>query len=214
MLQKEAVRTIKETHEYRNPNLLRWSKLDRGYQELLTKRWKEHFCTPTETTEILNPKYCYCWQRRLCENIKPIWRCVYRASYCNVLMTNEMHNSYNQFYSTVFCLLYMFRTNLVVHHQDYGIIYCITQYNQYNRAYSTIVPIVLIVLCNTVYNAVLLMMNDSIRSKHVEQTKNCGIKIDYKNCASRWSLTHCTGKNKKKNVSIFMEVGCVVTTVL
>ena len=34
--------------------------------------------------------------------------------YNNVLMTNEMHNSYNQFYSTVFCLLYMFRTNLVV----------------------------------------------------------------------------------------------------
>ena len=55
-------------------------------------------------------------------------------------MINEMHNSYNQFYSTVFCLLYMFRTNLVIHHQ--------------------------------------------------EQTKNCGIKIDYKNCASRWSLTH------------------------
>ena len=26
--------------------------------------------------------------------------------------------------------------------------------------------------------------------KHVEQAKNCGIKIDYKDCASRWSLTH------------------------
>ena len=33
-------------------------------------------------------------------------------------------------------------------------------------------------------------MNDQIRSKHVEQTKNCGIKIDYMNCASRWLLTH------------------------
>ena len=56
----------------------------------------------------------------------------------NVLMTNEIHNSYNQFYSTVFCLLYMFRTNLVVH-EEHGIIYCITQfwYNQYNRAVST-----------------------------------------------------------------------------
>ena len=32
-------------------------------------------------------------------------------------------------------------------------------------------------------------MNDEILSKHVEQTKNCGIKIDYKNCASRWPLT-------------------------
>ena len=45
----------------------------------------------------------------------------------SVLMTNKMHNSYNQFYSTVFCLLYIFRTNLVVHHQEHGIIYCITQ---------------------------------------------------------------------------------------
>ena len=45
-------------------------------------------------------------------------------------------------------------------------------------------------MCNTVYYAVLLMMNDQIRSKHVQQTKNCRIKIDYKNCASRWSLTH------------------------
>ena len=25
------------------------------------------------------------------------WRCVCRASYCNVLITNEMQNSYNQF---------------------------------------------------------------------------------------------------------------------
>ena len=30
--------------------------------------------------------------------------------------------------------------------------------------------------------------NESSRSKHVEQTKHCGIKIDYKNCASRWSF--------------------------
>ena len=51
-----------------------------------------------------------------------IWRCVYRASYCNVLMTNEMHNSYNQFLFHSFCLLYMFRTNLVVHQQEHGII--------------------------------------------------------------------------------------------
>ena len=32
------------------------------------------------------------------------------------------------FYSTVFCLLYMFRKNLVVHHQKHSIIYCITQF--------------------------------------------------------------------------------------
>ena len=43
-------------------------------------------------------------------------------------MTSKMHNSYNQFYSTIFCLLYMFRTNLVIHHQEHSIIYCITQF--------------------------------------------------------------------------------------
>ena len=55
-------------------------------------------------------------------------------------MTNEMHSSYNQFlFHSFVCLLYMFRTNLVVHHQEYCIIYCV---------------------CNAVYYAVLLMMND------------------------------------------------------
>ena len=34
------------------------------------------------------------------------------------------------FYSTVFCLLYMFRTNLVVHHQEHGIIYCIAPFSE------------------------------------------------------------------------------------
>jgi hypothetical protein len=41
----------------------------------------------------------------------------------NVLMTNEMYNSYNKFYSTIFCLLHMFRKNLVVHHQEHGVMY-------------------------------------------------------------------------------------------
>ena len=54
--------------------------------------------------------------------------------FSNVLMSNEMHSSYNQFYSTVFYLLYMFLTNLVVHHHQHCIMYCITQYNRYNRA--------------------------------------------------------------------------------
>ena len=43
-------------------------------------------------------------------------------------MTNEMNNYYNQFLFHSFCLLYMFRTNLVVHHQEHSIIYCITQF--------------------------------------------------------------------------------------
>ena len=46
------------------------------------------------------------------------------------------------------------------------------------------------------------MMNDWIRSKHVEQTKNWGIKIDYKNCASRWSLTHCNMMHGTHNVKL------------
>ena len=33
-------------------------------------------------------------------------------------------------------------------------------------------------------------MNDSILSKHIQQTKKRGIRIYYKNCASRWLLTH------------------------
>ena len=43
-------------------------------------------------------------------------------------MTNEMPNSYNQFYTHNFYLLYMFRMNLVVHHQEHKIMYCITQF--------------------------------------------------------------------------------------
>ena len=46
----------------------------------------------------------------------------------NVIITNEMHNFYNQFLFHNFCLLYMFRTNLVVHHQEHGNMYCITQF--------------------------------------------------------------------------------------
>ena len=59
----------------------------------------------------------------------------------------------------------MFRTNLVVHHQEHGIIYCITQFgtigtivqaslNSPARLYR------LYCVYNTVYYAVLLMMND------------------------------------------------------
>ena len=103
-----------------------------------------------------------------------------------MLMTNEMHKFYNQILFHSFCLLYMFRKNLVGHHQEHSIIYCITQF-------GTI---------DTIYYAVLLMMNDWIHQKHVEQTKNCGIKIDYKNCASRWSLTHCNMMHGTHNVKL------------
>ena len=65
----------------------------------------------------------------------PQYNTMYRASYYNVL-TNEMHNSYIQFLFHSFFLLYMFRTNLAVHHQEHGIIYCISQCSRYNRAVS------------------------------------------------------------------------------
>ena len=48
------------------------------------------------------------------------------ATKCKIFIIN--------FYYTVFCLLYMFRTSLVIHYQELGIIYYITQYNRYNRA--------------------------------------------------------------------------------
>ena len=98
---------------------------------------------------------------------------MYRASYFNMLMNSEMHNSYNQFLFHSFCLFYMFRTNVVVHRQEHGIIYCITQYSRYNSAGESRLHDCTdcTKLCNTVYYAVLLTMNDYIRSKHVEQTK-------------------------------------------
>ena len=76
-----------------------------------------------------------------------------------------MHNSYNQFLFHSFCLLYMFPTNLVVHHQERDIIYSITQYNRYNRAGESSWTRLhdctdCTKLCNTVYYAVFLMMND------------------------------------------------------
>ena len=64
-----------------------------------------------------------------------------------------MHNSYNQFlFHKFFCLLYMFRTNLVVHHQEHKIMYNNEEYNSYNRAVN-------IVLFIIVHYFVLLMMN-------------------------------------------------------
>ena len=95
-----------------------------------------------------------------------MWRCVYRASYCNVLMTNEMHSSYNQFLFHSFFLLYVFRTNLVVHHQQHCIIYCITQFGTIGTVVQASRPASNCTrlhdctdctkLCNTVYYAVRL----------------------------------------------------------
>ena len=70
-----------------------------------------------------------------------IRRCVYRASYCSVLMNNEMHSSYNQFYSTVFlsALHVSNKSSRSSSAARHNILYYTVWYN---RAVSTTVPIV------------------------------------------------------------------------
>ena len=125
---------------------------------------------------------------------------MYRALYCNVLMTNEMHNSYNQF------LFHSFLSALHVSNEysrsssgaRYNVLYYTVQSVQSClQHYCTDCT----KLCNTIYYPVLLMMNGQIRSKHVEQKKIWN-KIDYKNCASRWSLTHSNMMRGTHNVKI------------
>ena len=80
-------------------------------------------------------------------------------------MTNEMHNSYNQFLFHSFLSAVHVSNESSLHHQEH-----ITQFGTIGTIvqactvlHSTIVQactIVPIVLCNTVYYAVLLMMND------------------------------------------------------
>jgi archaellum biogenesis protein FlaJ (TadC family) len=53
---------------------------------------------------------------------------MYLASYCKVLMTNEMQNSYTRFYSSAFFLICKFRRNQVVYRLENSIIYLITQF--------------------------------------------------------------------------------------
>ena len=68
---------------------------------------------------------------------------------------------------------------------DFYVACCIVGFYLPARLACTIVPIV---LCNTVYYAVLLMMNDQILSKHVQQTENCGIKLIIR-------IVHLVGQN-------------------
>ena len=83
-------------------------------------------------------------------------------------MTNEMHNSYNQFFipqflSALHVSKESSRSSLgarhnILYYTVYYILF-ITQYNWYNRAYSTIVPVV--PNCVIQYDSrVFLMMND------------------------------------------------------
>jgi len=73
----------------------------------------------------------------------------------------------NNFLFHRFSLLYMFRTNLLVHHQEHCIINCVIQY---------------ITLCSWWWTSKFFR---NMYSKEEQWNK-----IDYKNFASRWSSTH------------------------
>ena len=74
-----------------------------------------------------------------------------------------MHNSYNQFLSQFLSALHVSkessRSSSAAWHNA---LYYTVWYNRYNRTICYLL---------SVYYAVLLMMNDWIRSKHIEQTK-------------------------------------------
>ena len=96
-----------------------------------------------------------------------MWRCVYRASYCNVLMTNEMH----KFLLSVF--LFQFFSALHVSNESSRS----SSGARHKLLYYAVVPncvIQYIMPCSWWWTTRFVR-------KHVEQTKNCGIKTDYKN---------------------------------
>ena len=95
---------------------------------------------------------------------------MYRASYCNVLMTNEMHNSYNQFlfHSFLSALHISKESSLSSSGARHNILYytagtigTIVQASLVASSYTRLHDCTdCTKLCNTVYYAVLLMMND------------------------------------------------------
>ena len=80
------------------------------------------------------------------------------CKYCRKLMTNEMHNSYNQilFHSFLSALRVSNESSRSSSGARHNILYYTVWYNRYNRAGLHDCT----KLCNTVYYAVLLMMND------------------------------------------------------
>ena len=89
-------------------------------------------------------------------------------SYTKCVKTNELHSSYNQFLFHNVYLLYMFRTNLVVYHQEHGIIYCITQFWYKRAGESSCYDVV----CMYVYEIQLTMMFVLVFSFHLIQMPN------------------------------------------
>ena len=83
------------------------------------------------------------------------WHCVYYASCCNVLMTNKMHSSYNQFlfHSFLFAVHVSNKSSRSSSAAWHNILYYTVWYNHAGLHDCT-------KLCNILYYAVLLMMND------------------------------------------------------
>ena len=71
----------------------------------------------------------------------------------------------------------MFRKNLIVHHKEHGIIYCITQY---------IIP------CSWWWTTRFV--------RNMQSRQKLWNEIDYKKCGSRCSLTHCNMMHGTYNV--------------
>ena len=97
--------------------------------------------------------------------------------YQNFLMTNEMHSSYNRF---------LFHSFLSVLHVS----------NESSRSSSAARHNILH-YCRSADDERL----DSFETCKADK-KNCGIKIEYKNCASRWSLTNWNTMHGPHNVKI------------
>jgi hypothetical protein len=97
------------------------------------------------------------------------WHCVYRASYYNVLMWRCVYRA--SYYNVLMwrCVYRASYCNVLMWHCVYRASYCNVLITNEMHSY---------------YNQFLF-------HSFYLQTKNCGIKIDYKNCASCWLLTHC-----------------------
>ena len=115
-------------------------------------------------------------------------------SLCDVLMTNEKHNSYNQFLFHSF-LSVLHVSNKSTHSSSgarHNILYYTVWYNWYKRyncaGYSPARLYRLYCVIQYIMPCCWWWTTRFVRNIYSRQ-KNCGIKIDYKNCASRWSLT-------------------------
>ena len=95
----------------------------------------------------------------------------------------------------------MFRTNLVVHYQEHSIIYCITQF-------GTIDTIVLqhIMPCSWWWTSRFV--------RNMQSRQKLWNKTDYKNCASRWLLTHCNMMHGTHNATKVCKANGIIIIII